>query len=228
MQRIRILFLHGSNGGPNGTKARYLRNQGYEVRAPMMPYHWRYPSRWGLNLITDHRLVRGLSHSIAVAQAEESACKPDVIVASSLGGAVALNMNSNTPMVLLAPAVRVHLGGVVRTWVAKTLGREPAWARVVPTMAIRFGKSPRIPQRVRILHSLHDTWVPISSSRDLLRNSPMTDTSALDSTQGHNLGRPTFRVPERLIEVGNDHRLNDSDSLQMLDKCVRDLCSNEQ
>ena len=76
----------------------------------------------------------------AVSQAQEAydAFRPDVIVGSSRGGAVAMNMNSGgTPLVLLAPA----------------------WKR--------WGKATSVKNNCVVVHSPHDDVVPYSESVEL-------------------------------------------------------------
>jgi hypothetical protein len=94
-----------------------------------------------------------------------------VIVGSSRGGAVAMNINSgDTPLVLLCPAWR------------------------------NWGTALTIKPNSVILHSRLDDVIPFADSEELVANS----------------GLP----PETLIEVGDDHRLADSEPLKaMLEEC---------
>lgn len=81
----RILFLHGLESKPGGSKALYLKSLGYEVLNPLLP-------------------ANNFSKSLEIAQ-EALDKKPDVIVGSSRGGALALSLKShNVPMILIAPA----------------------------------------------------------------------------------------------------------------------------
>lgn len=81
----RVLFLHGwcSDGS---TKSAFIRSLGYEVAVPRLSdlSFWR---------------------AVVTAQIAFSEFRPNVIVGSSRGGAVALGVDSGTtPLVLLAPA----------------------------------------------------------------------------------------------------------------------------
>lgn len=81
----KILFLHGLESKPGGSKAIYLKSLGYEVLNPWLP-------------------ANNFSKSLEVAQnsLEED---PDIIVGSSRGGALALALEShNVPLILIAPA----------------------------------------------------------------------------------------------------------------------------
>lgn len=83
---MKILFLHGWQSVPGGVKPTYLRDHGCEVINPKLD-----DDDFDLALRT--------------AQAEFELHKPDVIVGSSRGGAVAMNiMAGDTPRVLLCPA----------------------------------------------------------------------------------------------------------------------------
>lgn len=82
----KILFLHGLESKPGGSKAKYLEKSGYEVINPHLP-------KWSWD------------ESVENAQNEIDAHEPDVIVGSSRGGAVALSVNpKGAKLVLIAPA----------------------------------------------------------------------------------------------------------------------------
>src|SRR5947209_8622370 len=123
--RTKVLFLHGwSSDGAR--KTAFLRFLGYDVLTPNLSDWW-------------------FKRAIAQAQAAYDAFRPDVIVGSSRGGAVAMNMNSGgTPLVLLAPA----------------------WKR--------WGKARTVnnPYRSIIVHSRHDNVVPFEDSIELCLTNP--------------------------------------------------------
>ncbi len=80
-----ILFLHGLESTPGGTKSNFLRKRGYKVLNPAMPKH----SFW---------------ESVKIAQEIVDRENPSVIVGSSRGGAVALCLHTEAKLVLVAPA----------------------------------------------------------------------------------------------------------------------------
>ena len=81
-----ILFLHGWQSTPGGIKPTYLKDHGHEVLNPALPDD-------------------DFDAAVRIAQAEFDRHQPDVVVGSSRGGAVAMNINSgSTPLVLLCPA----------------------------------------------------------------------------------------------------------------------------
>ena len=87
-QDEQLLFLHGLfSNGEHSSKANALRFAGYDVTAPPLN-NWCF--WWAC-------------HSVKLDQ-----IKPDVIVGSSRGGAIALNLDTNLPLVLLAPAWKYY------------------------------------------------------------------------------------------------------------------------
>jgi alpha-beta hydrolase superfamily lysophospholipase len=151
---MKILFLHGWNSVAGGVKPSYLASHGHEVANPSLPDD-------------------DFEAAVRIAQAEWERQRPAVIVGSSRGGAVAMNMNcGDTPVVLLCPAWR------------------------------RWGTARTVKSNTIILHSRADDVVPFSDSRLLLRQSGLPASA--------------------LLEVGNDHRLADAESLAvMLWACER-------
>src|SRR4051812_13044482 len=83
---MKFLFLHGWHSVPGGVKSSYLIEHGYEVLNPALDDD-------------------DFDEAVRPAQAEFDRHRPDVIVGSSRGGAVAINLDSgSTPLVLLCPA----------------------------------------------------------------------------------------------------------------------------
>ncbi len=67
---MRVLFLHGWTSVPGGVKPTYLKNACHEVINPSLPDD-------------------DFDESVRIAEAEYNGHRPDVIVGSSRGGAVA-------------------------------------------------------------------------------------------------------------------------------------------
>ncbi|MBY0522810.1 MAG: alpha/beta hydrolase [Gemmataceae bacterium] len=122
-ERTRILFLHGwfSTGD---TKTEFMRSLGYAVLTPRLS-NWSF---WW---------------AVRAAQRAFNHFRPAVVVGSSRGGAVAMNIDTGgTPLVLLAPAWR------------------------------RFGRVDRVRGPTCIIHSPHDDTIPFNDSARLCQRTP--------------------------------------------------------
>ena len=83
---MKILFLHGKESKPGGTKVKYLEEKGHIVVNPYLPND-------------------DFVESTHIAQTAFENEDPDIIVASSRGGAVAMAMDTKqADVVLIAPA----------------------------------------------------------------------------------------------------------------------------
>ena len=92
---MKILFLHGWQSVPGGVKPTYLKDHGHAVINPKLP-------------------DEDFAGAVWIAQAEFDQHQPAVVVGSSRGGAVAMNMDSGgVKLVLLCPAWKRH--GTART-----------------------------------------------------------------------------------------------------------------
>src|SRR5262249_53096859 len=92
---MKILFLHGWQSVPGGVKPTYLAQHGHQVINPKLP-------------------DEDFTEAVRIAQAEFDKHRPQAVVGSSRGGAVAMNINGgNARLVLLCPAWRKH--GTART-----------------------------------------------------------------------------------------------------------------
>jgi hypothetical protein len=148
---MQILFLHGWHSVPGGVKPTHLKSHGHTVINPALD---------------DDNFATAL----ATAQAEFDAHRPEVVVGSSRGGALAMNIDSGAArLVLLCPAWR------------------------------NWGTAGRVRPDSVVLHSRADDVIPFADSEELVSQSGAT-----------------------LVEVGNDHRLADPESLEaMLAACER-------
>lgn len=136
---MRILFLHGWQSAPGGVKPTFLAEHGHTVVNPKLP-------------------DEDFDEAVRIAQAEFDQHKPDVVVGSSRGGAVAMNIQyGKAKLVLLCPAWKKW--GTVKTVTANTT----------------------------ILHSRADDVVPFADSEELVRNSKLPPESLIEVGSDHRL-----------------------------------------
>jgi hypothetical protein len=111
-EAVKILFLHGWQSVPGGVKPTFLKDSGHTVINPKLPDD-------------------DFAEALRIAQEEFDRHRPDVVVGSSRGGAVAMNMNvGDVKLVLLCPAWRKF--GSVRTVKAGTVILHSRADDVVP------------------------------------------------------------------------------------------------
>ena len=139
---MKTLFLHGWQSTPGGLKPTYLKDHGHEILNPAL---------------SDD----DFDTAVRIAQVEFDQHQPDVVVGSSRGGAVAMNINSGTtPLVLLCPA----------------------WKRWGTVRTVKAGTT--------ILHSQADEVVPFADSEELVRNSGLPSDSLIEVGTEHRLADP--------------------------------------
>lgn len=136
---MKILFLHGWHSVPGGVKPTCLKDHGHEVVNP--------------GLDDDN-----FEAAVQTAQAAYDQHQPDVIVGSSRGGAVAMNIKSgDTPLVLLCPA----------------------WKN--------WGTLRKLKPNSLILHSRNDDVIPVADSVELVARSGLSPESLIEVGSDHRL-----------------------------------------
>ena len=136
---MKILFLHGWQSVPGGVKPSFLARQGHEVINPALP-------------------DEDFDAAVRIAQVEFDRHRPDVVVGSSRGGAVAMNVQTgDTRLVLLCPA----------------------WKR--------WGTARRVKPGTLILHSRTDETIPFAESEELVRNSGLPASALIEVGTDHRL-----------------------------------------
>lgn len=139
---MRILYLHGWNSVVGGVKPTYLKNHGHDVIEPAL----------------DHEDFQA---ALRIAQKAFDEYQPDVVVGSSRGGAVAMNIESGSARVVLIC---------------------PAWKK--------WGTAKTVKPGTRILHSRADDIVPFEDSVELLSNSGLPDSALIETGSDHRLADP--------------------------------------
>ncbi len=139
---MKLLFLHGWNSVVGGVKPTFLASRGFEVLNPALP-------------------DEDFAESVRIAQAEFDRHRPAVIVGSSRGGAVAMNVQSGqTPLILLCPA----------------------WKR--------WGTVQAVNRQTVILHSRADDVVPFADSEELIAKSGLPTSALIEVGTDHRLAEP--------------------------------------
>jgi alpha-beta hydrolase superfamily lysophospholipase len=142
MAQMKILFLHGWNSVPGGVKPTYLKDHGHEVINPALPHE-------------------DFAAAVRIAQAEFDRHQPEVVVGSSRGGTVAMNIDSGrAKLVLLCPA----------------------WKK--------YGTAKTVKLDTVILHSRADDVVPFADSEELARNSGLPAEALIEVGADHRLADP--------------------------------------
>jgi alpha-beta hydrolase superfamily lysophospholipase len=159
---MRILYLHGLYSMPGGVKPAFLASRGYEILNPGMPDD-------------------DFTASVRIAQEAFDQGRPDVVVGSSRGGAVAMKINSGgVPLVLIAPAWR------------------------------RWGTAGTVKPGTVVLHSEGDEVVPIDDSRALVAASRLQADALVVAGIDHNMvDEEAFRALIGVLEgsrAASEHR----------------------
>lgn len=137
-----VLFLHGWTSVPGGVKPTYLIAHGHTVLNPSLP-------------------DEDFSLAVRIAQEIFDRERVDVVVGSSRGGAVAMNLDAKgARLVLLCPA----------------------WKR--------WGTAGMVKPGTAILHAEADDVIPIGDSRELVARSGLPESSLVVVGTDHRLADP--------------------------------------
>jgi hypothetical protein len=137
-----ILFLHGWHSVPGGVKPTYLAQHGHVVLNPKLP-------------------DEDFTEAVRIAQEEFDRHQPQVVVGSSRGGAVAMNIRSGSArLVLLCPA----------------------WKK--------WGTARTVKPGTVVLHSRADEVIPFADSVELVRNSGLPESALIAVGTDHRLADP--------------------------------------
>ena len=134
-----ILFLHGWQSDPGGVKPTYLKDHGHTVINPKLPDD-------------------DMEQAVRIAQAEFDKHQPAVVVGSSRGGAVAMNIKCDA---------------------AKLILLCPAWKKYGAAKTVKYGTI--------ILHSRADDVIPFADSEELVKNSRLLPSNMIEVGADHRL-----------------------------------------
>ncbi len=139
---MKVLFLHGWTSVPGGVKPTYLGRNGHEILNPALP-------------------DEDFAEAVRIAQKVLDRERVDVVVGSSRGGAVAMNVQArDARLVLLCPA----------------------WKR--------WGRVRTVKPGTIVLHSEADDVIPIGDSRELVARSGLPVASLIVVGHDHRLADP--------------------------------------
>ncbi len=172
-----ILFLHGWQSVPGGVKPTYLKDHGHTVINPKLPDD-------------------DFSESVRIAQAEFDQHRPEVVVGSSRGGAVAMNIDSGEArLVLLCPA----------------------WKK--------WGTARTVKPNTYILHSPADDVVPFADSEELVRNSGLPAYILTEVGSEHRLADPeSLDMLLEACGGGDDEPVEEDSDKDLLERDWAGLC----
>lgn len=150
---MKVLYLHGWNSVVGGVKPTYLKSHAHEVIEPAL----------------DHE---DFLAALQTAQAAFDQHGADVVVGSSRGGAVAVNLASGDARIVLIC---------------------PAWKK--------WGTAKTVKPGTLILHSRADDVVPFEDSAELLANSGLPRSNLIEVGRNHRLADPEpLRALLRAVE----------------------------
>jgi hypothetical protein len=139
---MKILVLHGWKSVPGGVKPTYLADHGHTVINPKLP-------------------DENFEEAVEIAQAEFNSHHPEVVVGSSRGGAIAVNLSVREARLILLC---------------------PAWKK--------WGTARTVKPGTIILHSRADNVVPFADSEELISNSRLPKSALIEVGTDHRLADP--------------------------------------
>ncbi len=139
---MKILYLHGWNSVVGGVKPTYLKSHGHNVYEPALDHDDFQAALWTAQEAFDQH-------------------EPEVVVGSSRGGAVAMNIESGSARLVLIC---------------------PAWKKWGAAKTVRPG--------TQILHSRADDVVPFEDSVELRSKSGLPASALIEVGQDHRLADP--------------------------------------
>jgi hypothetical protein len=177
---LKVLFLHGKESGPGGTKPTHLIQHGVVVINPALP-------------------ADDFESAVRIAQAAVDEHQPHVIVGSSRGGAVVMNIDRRgAGLVLLCPA----------------------WKK--------WGTANTIPWKAVVLHALDDGVIPFTDSEELVMNSKISRERLVAVGVDHHLRTPeALHALLGAVCMWSGDKLAPNPTISELDYRLSDLARKE-
>lgn len=150
-KEAKVLFLHGLfSDGDRSSKCHTMRCDGYEVIAPPLN-NWLFC--WAVRSVKLDKI------------------RPNVIVGSSRGGAVALNLRTKLPLILMAPAWKY------------------------------YGVKSNFKNRCVIIHGTKDDLIPYKDSIELVNDNPSAELLLVDDDHRLNSPLTHRVLLKKLVEL---------------------------
>lgn len=247
----RILFLHGLGGNSKAPKVASLRARfGHDsVHTVDFPFSQDRLHHFALGALTQgfhhsRALLNGMgAESERLAREACDAHRPDVLIGSSLGGAIAMQLATDRglPAVLLTPVWNTQIRGDFLQQFTKWLPALQKHEHLVPLFGplvllwVRhftgFRFCTTLQPRTVVLHAPEDELLDMRQSVRLIADNPIPPGSPDAAFMGAvvaALARRGFATDGRLVKVGLDHQMDDPEVLRALVDAVGLLCGAER
>lgn len=212
-----VLYLHGLSGDPHGPKWQKLASQfgADRVIAPYLRFEEGARSEEDSEDWQEEaaRLFRAFENGFGIAQRTFDEIRPGVVVGSSFGGGVALQMDvGDAALVLIAPCWRyATLRQVTEMYLAQRFpSLAGSIAAVIGQAALPFIPriDPVVGGRTLILHSPQDELIPFGDSCEIVGRNDL--------------------APDRLIEAGASHGMSDEEAIDAILAAVQRQLDDQQ
>lgn len=236
----RILYLHGLGGSPLGQKVAAMRAKfGHEnVHAVEFPFSAERLRQLGQTVVFQNlkrirAALRGMgAESERIAQEAYEVHQPEILVGSSLGGALAMQLAADKHLtcVLLTPVWNNQIKvDRLQQFLVRRMPKLQDYEHLIPLfgpfflMWVRhfagFRTSDYVQPRTLILHSPEDEVIDIRQSVELLANNPLpengVDTAFMRSVVD-TLVQQKYETDGRLVKIGHDHQMDSPDAITAL------------
>lgn len=175
--KLRVLYLHGLNSGQWGKKSITLGFSGYDVETPKLPGNWATALANKIPFFFGNTKKEHWAESTEIIKETIEKHDPEVVVGSSMGGALAMAMQGEfpgVPMILIAPAWRT------------------------------FGVEPKIENPCIVFHANQDSLVALKDSKELVEKNPKVELRIVEDDHRVNkhLDKILAEVENYAVQLG--------------------------